>query len=485
MSITLPQRIRDPVHNLIEFGTTVDSDQRQLEQVLWRVIQTRPFQRLRRIKQLGFGELVFPGATHTRFAHSIGVFHAARQLVGAIRRSISANSREFDAHQARVAVAAALVHDVGHGMFSHSFEKFGEHFRLPMAHHETVSDLLICDDEISSVLATLGRSFAAEVADMVKAKQPESLYASVVSSQFDADRLDYMQRDRLMTGVQSSDVDATWLLANLEVGRVNTGSEDAQTGSVETLVLGSKARQTAESYVVSILHLYQNVYGHKTTRAAETAFFALLSRVMDLHRGGRSSSTGLPERHPILRFMAEAGKLAYVLDLDDTVLWGALPQLVDAADQTLARLATRVRDRKLPSCIDIRLRVEEALPPPHGEEPTARKARLGRIKLICENVLSALEERQAEISLGERMVLVDKYERSPYKRFDSARTPMNQIHIRHGDEVRDVAELSAVVAGAEPFEICRAYDFSGDSTGRDMVKNIIGTEIERAGRGDS
>ena len=118
MTSTKPQRIRDPVHNLIEFGLTNDADQRQLEQTLWRVIQTRPFQRLRRIKQLGFSELVFPGATHTRFAHSIGVFHTARLLMGAIRRGVVASNRNFDAHQARVAQAAALVHDVGHGMFS-------------------------------------------------------------------------------------------------------------------------------------------------------------------------------------------------------------------------------------------------------------------------------------------------------------------------------------------------------------------------------
>lgn len=78
------KRIRDPVHNLIEFGAAKRG--RQLEEVLWQVIQTRPFQRLRRIKQLGFSELVFPGATHTRFAHSLGVFHTARLLLAAIER---------------------------------------------------------------------------------------------------------------------------------------------------------------------------------------------------------------------------------------------------------------------------------------------------------------------------------------------------------------------------------------------------------------
>ena len=87
---------------------------------LWEVIKTRPFQRLRRIKQLGFSELVFPGATHTRFAHSIGVFHTARKLAAAIDRSFGGVG--YNPQKCRVAMAAAMVHDLGHGMFSHAFE---------------------------------------------------------------------------------------------------------------------------------------------------------------------------------------------------------------------------------------------------------------------------------------------------------------------------------------------------------------------------
>jgi HD superfamily phosphohydrolase len=96
------QRIRDPLHNLIEFGTD------QFEQTIWGVIQTAPFQRLRRIRQLGFSEFVFLGATHTRFAHSIGVYDVARSLIRIIEREAGGRT-----HQADVALAAALVHDVG------------------------------------------------------------------------------------------------------------------------------------------------------------------------------------------------------------------------------------------------------------------------------------------------------------------------------------------------------------------------------------
>lgn len=477
------QRVRCPVHNLIEFGSTSDASQRQLELELWRVIETRPFQRLRRIKQLGFSEFVFPGATHTRFAHSIGVFHVARQIVGAIRRSLT----NTDEHMIRVALAAALLHDVGHGMFSHAFERFGKEFKLAMAQHEYVSGELIRSGEIAETLnRRLGRSFADEVAEMIKAKQPDNIYASVVSSQFDADRLDYMQRDRLMTGVRSSDVDAEWLIANLEVGPVNTGTGDTPTGSVETLILGHKARQTAESYIVSVLHLYQNIYGHRATRGAETTFFALMCKLKELVEKDLVGATGLHASHPLVLFMKDPNRLENAAALDDAVFWGALPMLSDASDATLQGLAIRLRDRILPQYVDIRAQVEAALPPAERENVGARNARLARVKLICGNVLTGIADRYAAISVGDRPVLTDEYERSPYRRFDTERTPMNQMHIRGpGGSVLDVATVSAVVAGAESFNLCRAYLFRDDINARGEIENIMRTEIGRKNDGEA
>src|SRR5271157_5403339 len=132
------QRIRDPVHDLIEFSNS------ELERTLWKVVQTRPFQRLRRIKQLGFSDLVYPGASHSRFAHSVGVFHTARQLMTVIERHLGG---EFEPSKARTALAASLVHDLGHGPFSHAFEDVGRRLGLKIAEHEHVSDVLIRESE--------------------------------------------------------------------------------------------------------------------------------------------------------------------------------------------------------------------------------------------------------------------------------------------------------------------------------------------------
>jgi HD superfamily phosphohydrolase len=479
MVVLKPQRVRDPVHNLIEFDVS------QFESTLWRVIQTPPFQRLRRVRQLGFSEFVFPGATHTRFAHSIGVFHTARALMGIIKRYIGRDSsKQFREHQADVALAAALVHDVGHGMFSHTFERAGESLNLPMAKHENVSEALIRDSEITEVLnQDLGSGFANDVASLIGRKEPGNLYDAVVSSQFDADRLDYMQRDRMMTGVESSGVDPVWLMANLEIASVRTGADADTTSYVETLVLGPKAIQTAESYVLSLFHLYPNVYLHKTTRAAEAVFGALIRRVLKLGSEGDESLTGLPEKHPLIRFAREPDKLGHALNLDDTVFWGALPLLVDASDGSIARLAQSLARRLLPKCIDVRRRIEEGLLPVEGETRAKHRA---RIALVCSNIENAVKGLPICAADMPERVFIDRYERAPYKRYQDSETPLNRILMRIGDgSPRDMAELSPVVAGAETFEIFRAYVFRDDTEAHGMVENIIGTELKGGGHGDA
>lgn len=471
-----PQRIRDPIHNLIEFGSD------QFESTLWRLIQTVPFQRLRRIRQLGFSEFVFPGATHTRFAHSIGVFHTARQLMQVIRRYVSANQQQFRDHQAQYALTAALLHDVGHGMFSHAFEAVGKEFNWPMARHEEVSQRLIRDSEISVVLdAEFGRGYAGNVADIIAQGIPNDLYGSVVSSQFDADRLDYMQRDRLMTGIQSSGVDPTWLLANLEVAEVQTGVDDAGTGKVETLVLGPKAIHAAESYVLALFHLYPNVYFHKATRGAEKTFQALMRRLVQLHSKGTAASSGLPERHPILRFIAEPSNLDRALALDDSVFWGALSMLVEAEDEEVRRWSSGLRERRLLSCFDIKRRVEDVMP-----AATERKERQARVKLVCDAVVKALQEHNAGNPNGMPRFLIDQYARDPYKRFQDSKSPLNQIQIRVGEgPPTDMAELSAVIANAEPFNLCRAYVFRDDNDAESMIENEVRTKTREVADGDA
>jgi HD superfamily phosphohydrolase len=473
ISSSKPQRVRDPLHNLIEFNTE------QIEEVIWRVIQTRPFQRLRRIKQLGFSELVYPGATHSRFAHSIGVFHTARHLMEIIERHIrSSGHHHFRDHQAHVALAAALVHDVGHGMFSHAFEYVGKKLKLTMAQHENVSDFLIRESEISHVFQEMGSGFANDVATVVKRRGPGNLYDAVVSSQFDADRLDYMQRDRLMTGLQSGGIDFTWLMANLEIGRIKTGVDEISVGDVETFVLGPKAFYAAETYVLALFQLYPTIYFHKATRAAEKLFSGLFLRIISLVRAGLSSKTGLPKLHPLIRFASKPESLENVLALDDAVFWGALPMLTAAKDAAIRESAIRLRDRRLPKCIEIRQRLVSEIGLSKATDPKEREDLKKRLDVLMVSIETRLDSWSAKHSTGSAKILTDRAVRNPYNRFEESKGPLNQIHIRmNNDNILDVASCSSVIGAIESFELFRAY--ADDEDAKSVVEKILKEELGR------
>jgi uncharacterized protein len=166
---------------------------------------------------------------------------------------------------------------------------------------------------------------------------------------------------------------------------------------VETLVLGPKAVQTAESYVLGLFHLYPNVYLHKKTRGAEMVFHALMRRQVKRHGSGSSDATGLPAKHPLVRFLDDPASLERAVALDDAVFWGALPMLIEAEDQEVGRLAIAFRERRLPHCINIRSCVEAELPQKAGEPSAQRSA---RIKMACDAIVGALRDQEAERPRG-------------------------------------------------------------------------------------
>ncbi|MBG1231547.1 HD domain-containing protein [Aestuariivirga litoralis] len=444
------QRIRDPIHDLIVFEGPNKS---QLEGALWKVLQTRPFQRLRRIKQLGFSDFVYPGATHSRFAHSVGVFHTARMLMEIVHRHTASRQDTRENH----ALAAALVHDVGHGPFSHAFEKVGGRLNLKLANHELLSEELIRRGEIAETLNhEMGKCFSDDVADIIKKNGVKTVHHAVVSSQFDADRLDYMRRDRFMTGSQHAGIDFQWLLANLEIRSVETGVDDQPTGSVETFVIGPKAVHAAEAFVLGLFQLYPTVYFHKATRGAEKLFEELLVRVITLVQSEGTASTGLFDNHPIVRFAKDPESAELALMLDDTVVWGALPLMIDASDKVVAHVAARLRDRKLLKCYDVRERIALRIDP----KSSNMREKIDQIDKCCASVKVKLTGKFPNGD-GFPKILFDEDERSPYRSVDRSKGPLNQIMVRSGDHLVDLNERSSVVSSLKVFKLFRAY-FSKD-----------------------
>jgi HD superfamily phosphohydrolase len=462
------QRIRDPLHDLIVF----DVERSQIDRVLWSVLQTRPLQRLRRIKQLGFSDFVYPGATHSRLLHSAGVFHTAKRLMTVIDKYLA---RDAKADQA---LAAALLHDVGHGPFSHAFEKIGERFDLKMAHHETVSDALIRDSEITPLLREMGSGFANDVADMVSGSGARTIYSAVVSSQFDADRLDYMRRDRLMTGSEHAGIDFEWLMQNLEVDSVEHRVGETVLAPVQTFVLGRKAIFAAEAYVLGLFQLYPTVYLHKATRGAEKIYVELLARTFTLVTKGLIDKTGLSTTHPLVRFAQSPDSIECALALDDTVIWGALSLMADANDACTSTLARRLRDRKLYKCLDVRAKIAHDRSDSDAISEAADK--------VCESVkaeitkcLDGWSEKEPDSS---PRILVDEAERSPYKEMypEDPTAPLNQVNIRtEGDRLEDLSKRSEIVAKLGTYKAFRVYYAEDDEDTKKKLIDIIDAEIRK------
>lgn len=418
------QRLRDPVHGLVVFAPG-----EQFEQLMWRLINTPEFQRLRRIKQLGFSELVYPGATHTRFAHSIGVFHTARLLVRQLRQLLGT---AFSEERANIATCAALLHDVGHGPFSHAFEAVMKERGTPKKHEAWTVDIIEGDTPTGRILDGFNTQLRKQVAELLRQKHPSDIYASIVSSQFDADRLDYLRRDRLMTGTEHGSFDWAWLLNNLQIGEIPIcRDQEKEWSRVDGLILSEKGLSAAEAYLLGRYHLYTQVYLHKTTRAAEKMLGKLLGRVAQCIAERKENKTGLPKQHPLRIFFGKKGDtLENYLKLDDSLLWGSMSFLSSAEDEIIRELAERLQKRDLYKCVNI-----SSLAKASGG------AALGKFSL-------SLQEAITSKSISDIDVLLDRTNVSAYELSDyESPTVLEQIRIqRPGAAHEDIAVLSEVVA---------------------------------------
>ena len=431
-------RVRDPVHDVITFSRADD-----FEQLIWRLIDAREFQRLRRIRQLGLSEFVYPGATHTRFSHSIGVFHTARSLVRILK---STQGTRFSQERANAAVCAALLHDVGHGPFSHAFEGVEKTLGNAKKHEKWTVQIVSEGTEISGILSTHDSRLQRDVAELLEEEYPSDIYSSVVSSQFDADRLDYLRRDKLMTGTGHGGFDLAWLFNNIEVEKLIIGGEGEDIPiEVEGLILGSKGLKAAEGYLLSRFHLYTQVYMHKATRAAEKMLGMLLQCLAELISVGNGDKTGLQKNHPLRRYLETDGRtLENYLALDDFTVWGSLPMMAHSENRTVAHLAARLRDRKLYKCLDVG----------------------GRARRMGSDVVVRFQKQLREMDFDNNDVCIDRAIVSPYKfREYESSDALTKIMIRLPDGSglhEDVSKISPIIGAMREERIYRVYARSPD-----------------------
>ena len=309
--------INDPVHGFIKIPY----------EIIFDIMEHRCFQRLRRISQTGLLSLIFPGATHTRFHHAIGAMHLMFNALEILKQK----GVKISTEEEKGAMLAVLLHDVGHGPFSHALENI----LMDNWHHEKLSLLL---------MEQLNEEFSGELTiaiQMFQGKYHRKFFNQLISSQLDVDRLDYLKRDSFYTGVSEGNINTQRILSTLNV-------------LDDELVLDEKGIYSIEHYLVARMFMYWQVYYHKAAVLAENLLIKIMNRAKTLVSQNvrveasenlkyflyRESSTEATEED-IARFM----------ELDDTDVLQAIKSWKNHDDFVLSYLCKTVINRKFPKII--------------------------------------------------------------------------------------------------------------------------------------
>jgi HD superfamily phosphohydrolases len=409
----LSERIyRDSVHNIIRLKTDTPSGE-----LMVRLIDTAEFQRLRRIKQLGLAHFTYQGAEHSRFTHSLGVLHLATRILAKLSTKYEISD------EAQTAVrCAALLHDIGHGAFSHVIEK------ILGFHHEnfTIEAVLSSETEVGNALRRFSAELPEQVASIIRGEFLPHALAQLVSSQLDVDRMDYLLRDSLMTGAKYGIFDLEWIIKSLEIDEEN-----------DRLYVAAEGIYAVEDYLQARYYMFRQVYFHRSLRSAEVILRSLLRRALDLFRsGGNVWCVPGTAFEKILH--GEKLSLTEHLEVDDSDVMFHIKQWQRSEDAILSDLARRFVHRRLFRAFDLDMPEDE------------------RADFI-ERARRAVEEAGFD---SRYYFAEDKTGDVPYYFYTKATgEPKNSIFVESGysrPEIREISEVSAAVRGLQKgYEIYR------------------------------
>lgn len=368
-SLRRPYIFRDPVHGDITFARD------GLHTLVRQIVDEEVFQRLRSIRQNGVLNLVFHGAEHSRFSHSLGAAHlAGRMYDAACQNSSLSPSRE----ERKLTVLAALLHDVGHGPFSHLLE---EVLGKKLFHHETMTARLLteADSPICKHLREHDPELPEKLLPFVEYKKraENHWYYALVSSQLDADRLDYTARDAMMAGVLSHRFDRDRLIGALYVWKSQPSVDDPPN---EELAVDDRALDVIENYLFALHHLYRSIYFHHTVRAASWLLNAALRRARLLAqqdeklRNELFPDTGL-ERDPLWVLFEHGSRvpLSTYTKLDEPHVWSLVQRWRTVGDPTLQDLCNRLKQRRYLKAMGVSANLDESLPMLEAAKAHTRK----------------------------------------------------------------------------------------------------------------
>ncbi|GLC87979.1 HD domain-containing protein [Lysinibacillus piscis] len=303
---------KDPVHRYVHVR----------DQAIWDLIGTKEFQRLRRIRQLGTTYLVFHGAEHSRFNHSLGVYEIVRRIID----DVFAGRSEWDEQERLLVLCSALLHDLGHGPFSHAFENV-----FATDHEEYTRAILLGNTEVNTVLQRVAPDFPEKVAQVIEKTYANKQVVSLISSQIDADRMDYLQRDAYYTGVSYGHFDMERILRVMRP-RANQ------------VVIKESGMHAVEDYIMSRYQMYLQIYFHPVSRSAEVILNNILKRVKALSEEDYWFKHAPIHFKPFFRNQIT---LDDYLALDESVMLTYIQFWMQEEDVILRDLSSRFINRKL------------------------------------------------------------------------------------------------------------------------------------------
>ena len=326
MSTNKLKIINDPVHGFIKIPY----------EILYDVLEHRYFQRLRRISQTGLLSLVFPGATHTRFHHALGAMH----LMFTALETLKLKNVKISDEEEKAALLAILLHDVGHGPYSHALESL----LMEDWHHEKLWILLMkkLNDEFNGELDL--------AIEMFQGKYHRKFFNQLITSQLDVDRLDYLKRDSFFTGVSEGSVNTQRIISMMNV-------------KDDELLIDEKGVYSIENFLTARMFMYWQVYYHKTSALAEHLLVKILSRAKQLISEGKQVEAYGNLKYFLYKTDFEKATEEDVnrfTQLDDTDVLSAIKTWQNADDFVLSYFCKAVVQRKFPKTVFSSQKFEES-----------------------------------------------------------------------------------------------------------------------------
>ncbi len=311
--------LRDPIHGYIHIEY----------KVIWDVINSKEFQRLRRIKQLGSSFVVYHTAEHSRFTHSLGVYEIVRRMCN----EVSDISNTLSAEEKLTVMLAGLLHDVGHGPFSHTFESICD------INHEVFSCRIIEENttDLNNVLESYKAGLSKNISSIINHTHKNTILSQMISGQLDADRMDYLLRDAYFTGTKYGEFDLERILRTLRVKN-------------NILMVKSSGVHSIEDYIMARYHMYWQVYYHPVARSFECVVSALFDRMREIYKTDKKSLDCVGFFVEFLKDESVSLNAHFLLD-ENTCYYG-FQILSNHEDKILKDLAQRIINRDLFEYVD-------------------------------------------------------------------------------------------------------------------------------------